>query len=253
MGSTFSLQTRDQADESSQQNPFPEQRVGSSILYAPLQAVNSFTKPSVPSSMSVVKKRLGFMVRHESIHIKSSNGLLDLHMSYRSDHQAVLEVEYSTGPGNFTIYKATLLVPETRIIDGTDFQEFSVRAEVSDKILDLPIHLRLRIHNQDGSLDFVAKYKRGIVNIEAMSFESETGRIELLQLFNASTSSTSPSLPSSHQQKCCAVCLSNEASVGFLPCRHVCVCGECAHATMVTSSNHCPICRSVVTGTIKVD
>ncbi|KAI8323467.1 hypothetical protein GQ54DRAFT_338704 [Martensiomyces pterosporus] len=43
----------------------------------------------------------------------------------------------------------------------------------------------------------------------------------------------------------CAICLSDERDTVLLPCRHLCMCRECAN-TYRQQSNKCPICRTVV-------
>ncbi|KAJ1663579.1 hypothetical protein IW140_004826 [Coemansia sp. RSA 1813] len=43
----------------------------------------------------------------------------------------------------------------------------------------------------------------------------------------------------------CAICLSDERDTVILPCRHLCMCRECAN-TYRQQSNKCPICRTVV-------
>ncbi|KAJ1731625.1 hypothetical protein LPJ61_002447 [Coemansia biformis] len=46
----------------------------------------------------------------------------------------------------------------------------------------------------------------------------------------------------------CAICLSDDRDTVMLPCRHLCMCRECAN-TYRQQSNKCPICRTVV-GTV---
>ncbi|KAJ1900812.1 hypothetical protein LPJ66_001235 [Kickxella alabastrina] len=43
----------------------------------------------------------------------------------------------------------------------------------------------------------------------------------------------------------CAICLSDDRDTVLLPCRHMCMCRECAN-TYRQQSNKCPICRTVV-------
>jgi hypothetical protein len=253
MGSAFSLLAQDQVDESSQHVSLQQQRVGTSRTLSQQYVAHTNTAVSVPACVSLEKKCLGLMVRPESIHIFKKNSIIELSFFYKSDYEAVLDVTYSTFSGDLVVPSTTVSLPDTRVKGKTDFSEFAICTGIADGLLDSLLSIGLRIHNKEGSLDIVAECNRGVVNLREMSFDSGSGRVELLQLFNASSSSASPTTPSSKQQKCCAVCLSNEPSVGFLPCRHVCVCGDCAHGTLASSSNHCPICRAVVTGTINVD
>ncbi|KAJ2136499.1 hypothetical protein J3F82_006321, partial [Coemansia sp. RSA 637] len=43
----------------------------------------------------------------------------------------------------------------------------------------------------------------------------------------------------------CAICLSDDRDTVMLPCRHLCMCRECAN-TYRQQSNKCPICRTVI-------
>ena len=44
----------------------------------------------------------------------------------------------------------------------------------------------------------------------------------------------------------CKICLDDEVSVIFLPCRHMVCCNECGAAV-----KHCPVCRTLIVGTVK--
>lgn len=43
----------------------------------------------------------------------------------------------------------------------------------------------------------------------------------------------------------CVVCLTNPKDTVIIPCRHMCLCGECA-AVLRQQSNKCPICRQTI-------
>lgn len=43
----------------------------------------------------------------------------------------------------------------------------------------------------------------------------------------------------------CVVCMTTKREVAVLPCRHMCLCSECAQELRV-QSNKCPICRNVI-------
>ena len=49
------------------------------------------------------------------------------------------------------------------------------------------------------------------------------------------------------QDDLCSVCLDAKRAVMFEPCRHVCVCEECAELL-----DRCPLCRNVCTGKVKL-
>ena len=50
----------------------------------------------------------------------------------------------------------------------------------------------------------------------------------------------------------CVVCLSDPRDTAILPCRHMCVCKECAEE-LRKSSNKCPICRGPVTAFLQIE
>jgi len=56
------------------------------------------------------------------------------------------------------------------------------------------------------------------------------------------TASASPVPPQTQE---CVVCLNNPRDTTILPCRHMCLCHECADI-LRTQTNRCPVCRSPV-------
>lgn len=44
----------------------------------------------------------------------------------------------------------------------------------------------------------------------------------------------------------CVICLSNNRNTIIMPCRHICLCGECAEVLRKNKSD-CPICRTRIT------
>ena len=48
-------------------------------------------------------------------------------------------------------------------------------------------------------------------------------------------------------KKSCIVCISNEISIIFKPCNHLCICEKCSEKV-----NICPMCRQLITSRIKV-
>jgi len=49
----------------------------------------------------------------------------------------------------------------------------------------------------------------------------------------------------------CVVCLSNPRDTTILPCRHMCLCHECARE-LAQRSDKCPICRSFIADFIEL-
>ncbi|KEG13351.1 hypothetical protein DQ04_01051040 [Trypanosoma grayi] len=50
----------------------------------------------------------------------------------------------------------------------------------------------------------------------------------------------------------CSVCLSKQATVLFLQCRHLAACGECAAQLLRKGMHRCPICNQIYERTINV-
>ncbi|VDN56804.1 unnamed protein product [Dracunculus medinensis] len=50
----------------------------------------------------------------------------------------------------------------------------------------------------------------------------------------------------------CCICFSNEKSVLFQPCNHICLCTECATKLITSTAPNCPICRARITSYIDV-
>merc|ERR1740121_3129544 len=49
----------------------------------------------------------------------------------------------------------------------------------------------------------------------------------------------------------CVICLTDPRNTAVMPCRHLCVCEDCATQLQVgaaTRNDKCPICRSAITG-----
>jgi hypothetical protein len=50
-------------------------------------------------------------------------------------------------------------------------------------------------------------------------------------------------LESEEERSVCVICLTNMKDTLILPCRHLCLCHECANMTRAQSYGKCPICR----------
>ncbi|KAJ2032640.1 hypothetical protein IWW57_000110 [Coemansia sp. S610] len=72
------------------------------------------------------------------------------------------------------------------------------------------------------------------------------------EIFGLSETLQSRSASSTDELLQCAICLSDERDTAMLPCRHLCMCRECA-STYRQQSNKCPICRTVVDAILHVN
>ena len=70
----------------------------------------------------------------------------------------------------------------------------------------------------------------------------------------AATAAAAPApAPASPENLDCSVCLDERKNTALLPCRHMCVCADCAAVLVArTEDVKCPICRAMVTETVTV-
>ncbi|KEH32196.1 putative aminoacyltransferase, E1 ubiquitin-activating enzyme [Medicago truncatula] len=75
-------------------------------------------------------------------------------------------------------------------------------------------------------------------------------RYELRELYGIGNS-TAPDFDRNDPGKECVICMTEPKDTAVLPCRHMCMCGECAKALRV-QSNNCPICRQPIEQLIEI-
>ena len=53
----------------------------------------------------------------------------------------------------------------------------------------------------------------------------------------------------------CVICITEMSDTAFVPCRHMCSCGDCAAMMMKMSpaERKCPVCRALISSTVKVN
>ena len=51
--------------------------------------------------------------------------------------------------------------------------------------------------------------------------------------------------PGKERESACVICLENQSNVAVLPCRHLCLCKECA-SSMISHGSKCPMCRKTI-------
>ena len=50
----------------------------------------------------------------------------------------------------------------------------------------------------------------------------------------------------------CVVCLTNPKNTTVIPCRHFCMCSDCARA-LLNQSRKCPMCRLNITSVLQIN
>lgn len=78
-------------------------------------------------------------------------------------------------------------------------------------------------------------------------------RYELKEIFGIvnSTEADVPDADDDGMGKECVICLTEPRDTAVFPCRHLCMCSECAQALRL-QSNKCPICRQPVEKLIEI-
>ncbi|GFZ14090.1 RING/U-box superfamily protein [Actinidia rufa] len=75
-------------------------------------------------------------------------------------------------------------------------------------------------------------------------------RYELREIFGIGNSSAE-SFKDDDPGKECVICMTEPKDTAVLPCRHMCMCSECAKALRL-QSNKCPICRQPIEELIEI-
>lgn len=75
-------------------------------------------------------------------------------------------------------------------------------------------------------------------------------RYELREIYGIGTSAAE-GFDDSEPGKECVICMTEPKDTAVLPCRHMCMCSECAKALRV-QSNKCPICRQPIQQLIEI-
>ncbi|KAJ4847256.1 putative E3 ubiquitin-protein ligase lul4 [Turnera subulata] len=131
-----------------------------------------------------------------------------------------------------------VVIAETSAVDLTD-------QEADDSALKTDGHMQITqavLEKKNGGL-FEAKVVRQILWIDGE-------RYELRDLYGIG-SSTAEGFDDSEPGKECVICMTEPKDTAVLPCRHMCMCGECAKELRL-QSNKCPICRQPIAELIEI-
>ncbi|KAL4271895.1 hypothetical protein GQ457_13G015670 [Hibiscus cannabinus] len=121
----------------------------------------------------------------------------------------------------------------------------------SNKHVDAPeqsssAHMQITqgILEKNNSNSFQVKVIRQILWVDGV-------RYELREIFGIGSSAAAEGFDDSDPGKECVICMTEPKDTAVLPCRHMCMCGECAKALRL-QSNKCPICRQPIEELIEI-
>lgn len=113
-------------------------------------------------------------------------------------------------------------------------------------ILNASPHMQITqavLEKSSGSGPFQVKVVRQILWIDDV-------RYELRELYGIG-SSTAADFDDNDPQKECVICMTEPKDTAVLPCRHMCMCSDCAKELRL-QSNKCPICRQPIEELIEI-
>ncbi|KAE8731888.1 putative E3 ubiquitin-protein ligase LUL3 [Hibiscus syriacus] len=121
----------------------------------------------------------------------------------------------------------------------------------SDKHVDAPeqntsAHMQITqaILEKNNSNTFQVKVIRQILWVDGV-------RYELREIYGIGSSAAAEGFDDSDPGKECVICMTEPKDTAVLPCRHMCMCSECAKALRL-QSNKCPICRQPIEELIEI-
>ncbi|CAN6888469.1 hypothetical protein Bca4012_074957 [Brassica carinata] len=123
---------------------------------------------------------------------------------------------------------------ETLISQNQMSEQSSVHKQVTQAVLE---------KDRDGS--FRVKVVKQILWIEGV-------RYELRELYGSSNQGASSGLEDSGSGKECVICMTEAKDTAVLPCRHLCMCSDCAKELRL-QSNKCPICRHPIEELLEIN
>ncbi|XP_029130408.1 probable E3 ubiquitin-protein ligase LUL4 isoform X2 [Cajanus cajan] len=128
----------------------------------------------------------------------------------------------------------------------TSLKTSSADEAPGDCLLDASPHMQITqgvLVKSNGGDPFLIKVVRQILWIDGV-------RYELRELYGIGSSSAAD-FDDNDPGKECVICMTEPKDTAVLPCRHMCMCGECAKALRL-QSNKCPICRQSIEELIEI-
>ncbi|BAT87423.1 hypothetical protein LR48_Vigan09g212000 [Vigna angularis] len=115
-----------------------------------------------------------------------------------------------------------------------------------DSVVDTSPHMQITqgvLEKSNGAGSFHIKVVRQILWIDGV-------RYELRELYGIA-SSPAADFDDNDPGKVCVICITEPKDTAVLPCRHMCMCGDCAN-NLRLRSNNCPICRQPIEELIQI-
>mmetsp|Transcript_6831 Transcript_6831/g.19252 ORF Transcript_6831/g.19252 Transcript_6831/m.19252 type:complete len:215 (+) Transcript_6831:810-1454(+) len=91
---------------------------------------------------------------------------------------------------------------------------------------------------------WIVKVKRQKIWVDGLSYE-------LQEIYGMSSDNNTTSLADLDSGSECVICMANRRDTTVLPCRHMCMCSDCANE-LRHRSNRCPICRETVESLLQI-
>ncbi|KAF5752305.1 RING/U-box superfamily protein isoform 1 [Tripterygium wilfordii] len=137
----------------------------------------------------------------------------------------------STEEDIFPLVVSAKTCSSTHSPDETEDENTSAHMQITQAVLE---------KNNDGL--FQAKVIRQILWVDRI-------RYELREIYGIASSAAEEFNESDGKE--CVICMTDPKDTAVLPCRHMCMCSECAKALRL-QSNKCPICRQPIEELIEI-
>ena len=181
-------------------------------------------------------------IRSESIEINRDH---TLSFNYNSKETLKLFIENNNNNNNNTRPKSPKKTIAAQTIGPYNLDAGNTTATIKLSAEDLQsIDLNnvkvitLRFENTNSSLKESFTIKFPEKSIAHRSYEIKSQVFDLHMVYGGEKSDE----PSSSRSASCVICLGDDCNTTVLPCRHMCLCQDCAK-NLVSGGSKCPICR----------
>lgn len=216
-----------------------QQSADSAATVRSLQIRHRHRLPSIPSSSSPSpSSSLAGTVHSQQQHSREEQLVVDTvrTLSHTSgiDAHATANIDIGSKPGQrqkpAEAYSQVRSARAGRQVDTEHLQEQNQLLQQENA------KLRLRIEHYQGS----NLQNLTVPQLEQLEYEM---RHAIEAVTKRKDALMQEAIIQQREQRLCVVCQENEKSVVFLPCRHMCVCADCADHHKVKT---CPLCRHAI-------